>query len=157
MRKIVSNELTYAYSQNTSRMDVHGTVSKTGKDLFSITTSITDEEGNQLSSESFSDARVTWLKENKVSVEISGSVQTLTYYCKDGDFFIFDRIGNCYRSTNALERIERKNEEKVDTERILSPMSGMVVKVRATEGKTFKKGDVVAIVEAMKMEHIVTA
>jgi acetyl/propionyl-CoA carboxylase alpha subunit len=40
---------------------------------------------------------------------------------------------------------------------ILSPMPGKIVKVHAKEGATVKKGDAIAVLEAMKMEHVVYA
>jgi len=39
----------------------------------------------------------------------------------------------------------------------LAPMAGRIVKVNAMEGSAFDKGDVLVIVEAMKMEHSVKA
>jgi acetyl-CoA/propionyl-CoA carboxylase biotin carboxyl carrier protein len=36
-------------------------------------------------------------------------------------------------------------------------MPGKVIKVLVTEGQAVKQGDPIAIIEAMKMEHVVTA
>ena len=40
---------------------------------------------------------------------------------------------------------------------VVSPMPGKVVKVLATDGQIVKTGDVVVIIEAMKMEHVILA
>lgn len=40
---------------------------------------------------------------------------------------------------------------------ILSPMPGKIVGIKVTEGKTVKKGDVLLILEAMKMENEIVA
>jgi len=40
---------------------------------------------------------------------------------------------------NTLDLIEKSLEKAVDTERILSPMSGMVVSIKAKENQKFKK------------------
>jgi 3-methylcrotonyl-CoA carboxylase alpha subunit len=42
-------------------------------------------------------------------------------------------------------------------QRIVSPMPGKVVKVNVTAGSTVKKGDILLVVEAMKMENNITA
>ena len=40
---------------------------------------------------------------------------------------------------------------------LLSPMPGKVIQVAAGEGDTVAKGDIVVIIEAMKMEHSIRA
>jgi acetyl/propionyl-CoA carboxylase alpha subunit len=40
---------------------------------------------------------------------------------------------------------------------VISPMPGKIVKVHVADGATVKKGDAIAVLEAMKMEHIVYA
>lgn len=40
---------------------------------------------------------------------------------------------------------------------VLAPMPGKVIKVLVTDGQTVKRGDPIAIIEAMKMEHVVAA
>lgn len=42
-------------------------------------------------------------------------------------------------------------------EQVKSPMPGTIVKVVANEGSTVKKGDVILILEAMKMENEITS
>ncbi|WP_423792047.1 sodium-extruding oxaloacetate decarboxylase subunit alpha [Methanocaldococcus indicus] len=65
------------------------------------------------------------------------------------------------------ERFEVKIEPKIGTElkrkrevikadiegAVTSPVKGMITKIKVKEGDTVKKGDIIAIVEAMKMEH----
>lgn len=40
---------------------------------------------------------------------------------------------------------------------ILSPMPGLVARIAAAPGQTVRKGDVLIVLEAMKMEHALTA
>jgi len=40
---------------------------------------------------------------------------------------------------------------------VLTPMPGMVVSYRVREGDRVSRGDVVAVLEAMKMENFITA
>lgn len=44
-----------------------------------------------------------------------------------------------------------------DGEAILSPMPGNILSVSVTEGQTVKKGDVLMVLEAMKMENEIMA
>ena len=81
---------------------------------------------------------VSW-KEDKVHVEIGGVKESLVYYCNKDAFFVFDFNGNCFRTVNTLDLLEKSLEKAVDTERILSPMSGMVVSIKAKENQKFKK------------------
>ena len=46
---------------------------------------------------------------------------------------------------------------KVSGDAVTSPMQGTVVKVAVSEGDTISAGDLVLVVEAMKMENPVTA
>ena len=81
---------------------------------------------------------VTW-KGDKIFVELNGVRESLVYYWNKDAFFVFDFNGNCFRTLNTIDLIQKATEQAVDTERILSPMSGMVVSIRATENKKFKK------------------
>jgi glutaconyl-CoA/methylmalonyl-CoA decarboxylase subunit gamma len=49
------------------------------------------------------------------------------------------------------------NTSNVAGEKIQSPMPGTIVKVSVTEGATVKKGDVLVVLEAMKMENEIMA
>lgn len=52
-----------------------------------------------------------------------------------------------------VEKVEEKAAPAKTDGGILSPMQGTVVQVRVKVGDVVKKGDVIAIVEAMKMEN----
>jgi 3-methylcrotonyl-CoA carboxylase alpha subunit len=61
--------------------------------------------------------------------------------------------GQVYAMRHALPRakkIERKDE-------LVSPISGTVVKVPVSEGDKTRKGDVIMVIEAMKMEYLIKA
>lgn len=50
----------------------------------------------------------------------------------------------------------RKTKEKDESD-LSSPISGKVVSVKVKEGDSVKKGDVLMVVEAMKMEYLIRA
>lgn len=43
------------------------------------------------------------------------------------------------------------------TFKVLAPMPGSIIELRVTEGKAVKEGDVLLVLEAMKMENEITA
>jgi len=73
----------------------------------------------------------------------------------DGHVVVFDR-GEAYEFT--LDTGERDaNEGAAGDGAILSPMPGKIVSVAAKAGAKLKKGDPILVLEAMKMEHTLTA
>lgn len=75
----------------------------------------------------------------EIQVSRNGQLQNVEFYEKEGDFFVFDREGNCYRNVNNYDQVERIKEEVVDTEQIRSPMPGVVTKVMASAGDSIPK------------------
>ncbi|KFY53997.1 hypothetical protein V496_07352 [Pseudogymnoascus sp. VKM F-4515 (FW-2607)] len=57
----------------------------------------------------------------------------------------------------AVENISRPKADPGDSSQCGSPMAGVVVEIRVKEGTEVKKGDVIAVISAMKMEMVVTA
>ncbi|HUF45493.1 MAG TPA: biotin/lipoyl-containing protein, partial [Aestuariivirgaceae bacterium] len=57
----------------------------------------------------------------------------------------------------ALDLLERDPDEGVQSATLAAPMSGKVVRVFVKPGDVVKKGDRLLILEAMKMEHAMTA
>ncbi len=52
---------------------------------------------------------------------------------------------------------EKKIQDTSGTSKILAPLPGIIIKLAKKEGDTVKKGDVVMIMEAMKMENNILA
>ncbi|OBT61591.1 pyruvate carboxylase [Pseudogymnoascus sp. 23342-1-I1] len=57
----------------------------------------------------------------------------------------------------AVENVSRPKADPGDSSQCGSPMAGVVVEIRVKEGSEVKKGDVIAVISAMKMEMVVTA
>ena len=80
-----------------------------------------------------------------------------------------DKEGNHYVSSEGITKIIIRSDEIVMSDvyvsseakggggAILSPMPGKVIKINVAVGDTVKKGDVLMIVEAMKMENALEA
>lgn len=54
-------------------------------------------------------------------------------------------------------KIEGSSESGSSHPLVISPMPGKIVKIHVADGATVKKGDAIAVLEAMKMEHVVYA
>ena len=61
--------------------------------------------------------------------------------------------------THRLERVSDTfhSSEEETTGNLISPMPGRIIEVMTTAGQQVKKGDALLVLEAMKMEHIITA
>ncbi|PVI03812.1 pyruvate carboxylase [Periconia macrospinosa] len=57
----------------------------------------------------------------------------------------------------AIENVRRPKADPTDTSQVGSPMSGVLVEVRAKEGGDVLKGDPIAVLSAMKMEMVISA
>ena len=51
----------------------------------------------------------------------------------------------------------RKNSEEKQGDKVVSPMPGKVMKIPVNEGDLLSAGDIVVVLEAMKMEHVLLA
>lgn len=64
--------------------------------------------------------------------------------------FINGDVFNIKRAILKHKRADREDE-------LLSPISGRVVKVEVKEGDKIRKGDIIMVIEAMKMEYLIKA
>ena len=75
---------------------------------------------------------------------------------QDGDKVTILSGGRAYR----IERVDRMALRDVDIEaggKVIAPLPGKIVQVQVEAGATVKKGDELLTLEAMKMEHTITA
>ena len=89
---------------------------------------------------------------------VTGDVQRRVRYGRgDGTLFL-DADGGVYAYREATERAAGKESAAVDdVGRVLAPMNGRIVSVDVAPGDSVARGQVVAVVEAMKMLCPVTA
>jgi len=64
--------------------------------------------------------------------------------------------GNVFK-VRSVELTGVKKTKKKEEGDLSSPISGKVVSVKAKEGAAVKKGDVLMVIEAMKMEYLIRA
>lgn len=99
--------------------------------------------------------------ESKVEINFidssSQSQHLITLEKIDGNFLLFCE-GQYWKIKNTTLRESRVNqEEPLNKEYIICPMSGVVSKLLVAVGDQVKKGDPILSVEAMKMEHKIFA
>ncbi|MGA7990526.1 MAG: biotin/lipoyl-containing protein [Thermoanaerobaculia bacterium] len=83
-----------------------------------------------------------------------GEMPRGTVGARDGDVAWVAVGGETWRFTKAGARASRAIEEE---HALTAPMPGRIAAVLVTEGQVVQKGEVLVILEAMKMEHPVKA
>lgn len=97
------------------------------------------------------------LSPNSISLMLDGVCKTV-YLAKDGNRCCLAIDGEVYSIVEAEARTRTEGKEaRKGQEVIKTPMPGLVVKIPVKEGEVVEEGQVVAIVEAMKMENSVRA
>lgn len=86
---------------------------------------------------------------------VSSKVQTLKGEGQiiNGQFWVHVNGKNFVYEPESLAKKRKKTEKKSSSDKILSPMPGKVTKIFASPGKSFKTGEAVLVMEAMKMEY----
>ncbi|MDF1595274.1 MAG: biotin carboxylase N-terminal domain-containing protein [Acidimicrobiia bacterium] len=89
-----------------------------------------------------------------VEIEIDGVLRAFTTHRQEDTWYVDSVLGH-----SALLELPRFPEATAHEEpgSLLSPMPGRVVAVTAREGDRVAQGDVLVVIEAMKMEHSVRA
>jgi 3-methylcrotonyl-CoA carboxylase alpha subunit len=65
--------------------------------------------------------------------------------------------GHTERFIELTDDLSRYRNQALSHGGVVSPMPGQVISVNVTPGDTVTQGDVLVVVEAMKMEHTITA
>jgi 3-methylcrotonyl-CoA carboxylase alpha subunit len=103
------------------------------------------------------EAEVTLLSQDGVNFSISlGQTSVHGTVRRDGDVFhVFTGGGHFALDYN--DPMAHAGESEAEGGRLTAPMPGKVVAVMASKGQQVKKGDPLVIMEAMKMEHTISA
>ncbi len=89
---------------------------------------------------------------NNVVVEVNGKRLDVSLPAE----FSMSRGGNTNAAPSAKKR-ERKKTTAATGDSVTAPMQGTIVKVEVTEGQEVQAGDLIVVLEAMKMEQPLTA
>jgi biotin carboxyl carrier protein len=81
-----------------------------------------------------------------------GGMPRGAFAARDGDVAWVFVAGETFRIAKAAARAARPAEEE---HALTAPMPGRVSDVRVVDGQKVEKGDVLVILEAMKMEHAI--
>jgi len=76
---------------------------------------------------------------NSVRMILEGRREVIEFYEKEGDYFLFDKEGHCFRTHSLYDVVEKSENEIVDTDQIRSPMPGVVVQVKVKKGDSVPK------------------
>jgi len=128
--------------------------SKVSNNLFSVSFKGNDYQtqdwSQQIELVDISDAQISYLYQ--------GVKKTRTFIFDNNPaspvLWLSSAEGNLVFSDQSLTA---KNGESVGSDQVLASMDGVVVDVLVKEGEQVKSGDVVAVIEAMKMEHLLKA
>ena len=94
------------------------------------------------------------MKDSILRFKIEGQIQSALYYWEKDFLDVHSEQGN-FRIpiANAKKRSKTQHQEGS----LQAPMPGKIIKVLVQEKQSVKKGEVLLIMEAMKMEHKITA
>jgi acetyl-CoA/propionyl-CoA carboxylase biotin carboxyl carrier protein len=95
------------------------------------------------------------LEDGRMSVTLDGVRREYRWAEADRHLWVADERGTWHLREAEEQRIHRGSGER--PAEVVSPMPGSVIAVQVSSGADVAEGDVVVIVEAMKMEHSLTA
>lgn len=86
-----------------------------------------------------------------------GDSNSICYSEKNLDEIYVFANGKNYFFKHSRIRFDSNEQEEISEDCVLSPITGKLLDSKASEGSSVSKGDVVLVLEAMKMEHRLTA
>jgi geranyl-CoA carboxylase alpha subunit len=96
--------------------------------------------------------------ESILRIEIDGDTRTLGYWLFAGkDAVEIDMLGQTLRFDDLTYRPAKVDGDEESSGAVLAPMNGMVAAIHIEKGCAVKRGDLLMVVEAMKMEHQIVA
>ena len=86
-----------------------------------------------------------------------GDSNSICYSEKNLDEIYVFANGKNYFFKHTRVRFDSIEQEETSENRVISPITGKLLDSKASKGSSVSKGDVVLVLEAMKMEHRLTA
>jgi len=118
------------------------------KDLGSISKIMLNENEFEFPHTEFS------MKNNKILIS-QGGQNIIAYVVKEKDSWWVNINGKTLNFTSG--DIRKSSKKELDQGSLQSPMPGTILDVKISTGKSVEIGDTLLIMEAMKMEHKITA
>ena len=95
------------------------------------------------------------IKTGQLKIKIGDRIVKCVISEGDKEKFVF--VDGDVFKVKPIELTGRKKTKRKEEGDLSSPISGKVVSIKAKKGEKVKKGDVLMIIEAMKMEYIIRA
>ena len=89
---------------------------------------------------------------NLIKLDIGGEIVS-GYLLKDGTNYWLHVNGRAFYIEEESSRSGKKAVQAADPGKIVAPMPGRIIKVTHSVGTTVKAGEVLVVLEAMKMEY----
>lgn len=87
----------------------------------------------------------------RASLEVNGIRRHYAYRLQDGELWLGSASGNLHLQDLSLAPVQGQSDTHGGT--VKAPMDGAIVDVQVTEGMRVSKGQLLLVLEAMKMEH----
>jgi 3-methylcrotonyl-CoA carboxylase alpha subunit len=95
------------------------------------------------------------LPSGEIQVDFADERQTLNVYEKDATAYVFGARGASKITT--IDRLAHAGDTQAEGGRLTAPMPGKVVSFAVKAGDKVSRGQALAVMEAMKMEHTIAA
>ena len=99
-----------------------------------------------------SDGEFSRKSDGRLEIRING-VRTIAYSERKGNEIYVHVNGINYFITKKSARVSSQQSEEESDDVVLSPITGKLLDKKVEDGTKVSKGDVIIILEAMKMEH----
>ena len=99
-----------------------------------------------------SDGEFSRKSDGRLEIRING-VRTIAYSERKGNEIYVHVNGINYFITKKSARVSSQQSEEESDDVVLSPITGKLLDKNVEDGTKVSKGDVIIILEAMKMEH----
>ena len=100
-------------------------------------------------------AEATEIKPGQLKIELGDRVIKCVITEGEKEKFVF--VDGSVFKVKPVQLTEGKKSKKKDEGNLNSPISGKIVNVKVKAGDSIKKGDVLMVIEAMKMEYLIRA
>jgi len=152
----------YAYSEDILNLETK--VTQTGPDTYDISVTVQNPDSSSLFSNSTSKSEYQNVKfvpnqnKNLVCIDNGETIFTREHFWSENDLYLFNEDGSCFEIVKTSDLVEKGEDDSASNSAyVKTTMPGVVVKVNVNAGDSVKKGDVILILEAMKMENMMKA